>query len=99
VAWSDSVETTAVEVCNGDSRPGYEGSQFRFGQRVGCMLLGPHARNGYDSKVFHSHVGIVKFCEVNFGLPTLNQRDASADDMADCFDFRQTPAPAPPVVP
>jgi len=41
----------------------------------------------------------VKFCEANFGLPTLNQRDAAADDMMDCFDLRQSPTPAPPVVP
>ena len=97
--WYDHVEPPAAEVWNGNSHPGYKGSQFRFGPRVGCIVLGPHARNGYVSKVFHSHVGLVKFCEVNFGLPTLNERDASADDMTDCFDFRKTSAPAPPVGP
>src|SRR5713101_3433751 len=81
------------------SHPGYHGSQFRYGPRVGCLVLGPYAKNAYISKVFHSHVSLLKFCEVNFGLSTLNERDAGADDMADCFDFGKAPAPPPPVVP
>src|SRR2546425_10121456 len=44
----------------------------------------------------HSHVSLVKFCESLFGLPALNQRDAQADDMSDCFNFQQTPAQPPP---
>src|SRR5438445_534027 len=78
---------------------GLQGQPISIRSAGRCIVLGPHARNGYVSKVFHSHVGLVKFCEVNFGLPTLNQRDAAADDMTDCFDFRKTPAPAPPVGP
>jgi len=97
--WYDHVEPPAAETWNGDTHPGYKGSQFRFGPRVGCIVLGPNVRNGYVSKTFHSHVSLVKFCELNFGLPTLNPRDAAADDMMDCFDFRKTPAPAPPAVP
>ena len=62
-------------------------------------MLGPYARNGYISKVLHSHVSLLKFCEANFGLATLNQRDARADDMSDCFDFGKSPAPPPPAVP
>jgi hypothetical protein len=38
-------------------------------------------------------VSLVKFCEVTFGLPPLNARDAAADGMADCFDFSQSPLP------
>src|SRR5207302_9637983 len=45
-------------------------------------------RSGYVSKKLHSHVSLVRFCESLFGLPTLNQRDAEADDMSDCFDFK-----------
>jgi hypothetical protein len=40
-------------------------------------------------------VSLVKFCETNFGLPTLNARDAAADGMSDCFDFTQKPVPPP----
>jgi hypothetical protein len=33
----------------------------------------------------------VKFCEVTFGLPSLNARDTASDGMEDCFDFTQPP--------
>ena len=46
----------------------------------------------------HSHVSLVKFCETNFGLTPLNQRDANADDMSDCFDFTQQPLFPPKAV-
>ena len=63
--------------------------------RVGCLVLGPYVRRNYISKVLHSHVSLLKFCENTFGLAALNQRDAMADDMSDCFDFKQPPAPPP----
>jgi len=98
--WYDHVEPPAAEVWHANgAHPRYMGSQFRYGPRVGCIVLGPYARNGYISKVLHSHVSLLKFCEVNFGLATLNPRDARADDMSDCFDFGKRPAPPPPAVP
>jgi phospholipase C len=98
--WYDHVEPPAVEIWNGNgTHSSYKGSQFRYGPRVGCIVLGPYARNGYISKVLHSHVSLLRFCEVNFGLATLNQRDARSDDMLDCFDFGKSPAPPPPAVP
>jgi len=42
-------------------------------------------------------VSIVKFCESKFGLPSLNKRDAGADDMGDCFAFKQKRLPPPAV--
>jgi phospholipase C len=59
------------------------------------VVLSPFARKGYVSKVLHSHVSLVKFCETNFGLPSLNARTKAADGMADCFDLRQAPLPPP----
>src|SRR2546426_9912763 len=50
---------------------------------------------GYVSKVLHSHVSLLKFCETNFGLPSLNARTKAADAMEDCFDLAQKPLPAP----
>ena len=72
-----------------------DGTQFRYGSRVPCLVLGPYAKAGYISKTMHSFVSIAKFCEDNFGLAPINQRDGSADDMADCFDFTQTPLGPP----
>ena len=74
--------------------PSYAHTQFSYGPRVGCLVVSPYAKRGI-SKVFHSHVSVVKFCEVTFGLTPLNARDAASDDMSDCFDFTQTPLPPP----
>ena len=87
--WFDHVDPPNVE-------PWTDGTQFRYGSRVGCLVLSPYAKRGHISKVLYSHVSLLKFCETTFGLGPLNKRDASADDMSDCFDFQQrlTPPPA-----
>lgn len=88
--WFDHVDPPNVETWNDDgTHPSYDNTQFRYGSRVGCIVLSPYAKSGYISTVLHSHVSLVKFCETNFGLTPLNQRDANADDMSDCFDFTQ----------
>jgi phospholipase C len=94
--WFDHVDPPNVEKWNG-THPSMDGTQFRYGSRVGCLVLSPYARSGYISKVLHSHVSLIRFCETTFGLPPLNQRDAKADGMKDCFDFTQQPL-APPQV-
>ena len=86
--WWDHVTPPQVEKWT-------DGTQFRFGGRVGCLVLSPFARKGHISKALHSHVGLVKFCETNFGLPSLNARTTASDGMADCFDLSQTPLPPP----
>jgi phospholipase C len=86
--WYDHVDPPEVEKWT-------DGTQFRYGSRVGCLVLSPYAKSGYISKVLHSHVSLVKFCETTFGLPSLNSRDSAADDMSDCFDFTQKPLPLP----
>jgi phospholipase C len=88
--WYDHVNPPEVEKWT-------DGTQFRYGTRVGCLVLSPYAKAGYISKTLHSHVSLVKFCEAIFGLPTLNARDAAADGMSDCFDFTQKPGPPPSV--
>ena len=72
-----------------------DGTQFRFGSRVGCIVLSPYAKAGNISHTQHSHVSLVKFCEKTFGLPAINARDQASDDMSDCFDFNQKPLAAP----
>ncbi len=95
--WYDHVEPQLKERWAGGGPAGYHNSQFSYGSRVGCLVLSPYAKKGYISKAFHSHVSLVKFCETTFGLKPLNARDAASDDMADCFDFKQTPLPPPRV--
>ena len=86
--WYDHVNPPNVEKWT-------DGTQFRYGSRVGCLVLSPYAKAGYISKVQHSHVSLVKYCETLLGLKPINARDTAADDMSDCFDLRQKPL-APP---
>jgi len=86
--WADHVTPPNIEQWT-------DGTQFRYGSRVPCLVLGPFAKAGYISKTLHSFVSIAKFCEDNFGVAPINQRDGSADDMADCFDFTQIPLGPP----
>lgn len=86
--WYDHVSPPAVEKW-------HDGTQFRYGPRVPCLVLSPYAKAGYISKVLHSHVSLLTFCETQFGLQPLTARDKGADDMSDCFDFNQKPL-APP---
>jgi phospholipase C len=93
--WYDHVAAPDVEQWTGGGPAGYSGSQFRYGPRVGCLVLSPYAKRGNVSKTMRSHVSIVRFCEKRFGLDALGERDAASDDMADCFEFAQEPAPPP----
>jgi len=86
--WYDHVTPPNIEAWT-------DGTQFRYGSRVGCLVLSPYAKRGHISKKLCSHVSLLKFCEKTFGLPSLNQRDAAADDLSDCFNFKKKPA-APP---
>jgi phospholipase C len=94
--WFDHVTPPMVEKVK-DAVPSYtaDTSQFRYGSRVGCLVLSPFAKPGYLSKGLHSHVSLIKFCETTFGLPSLNKRTTATDGMTDCFDFSQKPLPPP----
>ncbi len=102
--WLDHVDPPDVEQWKHDPKhperdgnhPQWNGTQFRYGSRVGCLVLGPYAKSGYISRVLHSHVSLLKFCGTLFGLRPLNARDAKADGMSDCFDFTRRPADPPP---
>jgi phospholipase C len=68
-----------------------DGSPLRLGHRVSCTVISPYAKAGYVSHQPHSHLSLLKFIETNFNVPPLNERDAQASDMLDCFDFTQAP--------
>jgi phospholipase C len=95
--WYEHVNSPEKDTWSGGGpagAPAYTGTQFSYGPRVGCLVISPYSKKGISS-VFHSHVSLVKFCEVTFGLKPLNARDAASDDMSDCFDFTQTSLPPP----
>jgi phospholipase C len=70
-----------------------DGTPFRYGFRVPCIVVSPYAKTDYISHTLHSHVSLLRFAETIFGLEPLTERDASASDMLDCFDFAQHPLP------
>jgi phospholipase C len=84
--WYDHADEPVVELWK-------DKTQFRYGSRVPCLVLSPYAKKGFISKKFSSFVSIIKFCEVNFGLPSLNNRTNGTADMMDCFNFSQSPLP------
>jgi phospholipase C len=95
--WYDHVDPPLKDKWTGGGPakgPSYTNTQFSYGTRVGCLVICPYSKRGIAT-AFHSHVSLVKFCEVAFGLKPLNARDQASDDMSDCFDFNQKPL-APP---
>lgn len=96
--WYDHVDPQNVAQWPDDGTE-YGGTQFRYGNRVPCLVLSPYVTRGICS-TFQSHVSIVKFCLRNFGLPPLGALDAApgdlSGDMSDCFDFSQAPLDPPP---
>ncbi len=90
--WADHVVPPSVEQWS-------DGTQFRYGGRVPCLVLGAFAKQGYVSKTLHSHVSLVHFCEQTFGLQPVNARTAAADAMTDCFDLAHTAPPPRPGAP
>jgi len=88
--WTDHIDPPQVETWS-------DGSQFRYGNRVPCIVLGAYARPGYISHQQHSHVSLIRYCEATFNLPNLNARTQAASDMSDCFDYTTAqPPPTPP---
>jgi len=67
------------------------GCGYIYGFRVPLIVISPYAKPGYISHVNHDFGSILKFIEENFGLASLGYADALADNLADCFDFNQTP--------
>jgi phospholipase C len=68
-------------------------NSYEYGFRVPLIVVSPYARHGYISHTQHDFGSILKFIEETFGLPSLGYADAPADDLTDCFDFKQPPAP------
>jgi hypothetical protein len=67
--------------------------EWGFGFRVPMIMVSPYAIPGYVSHTTYEFSSVLKFIEENFGLPSLTQRDAQANDTTDSFDFNQNPLP------
>src|SRR5579859_570619 len=63
---------------------------YGLGPRVPMLIISPFAKTGYISHTQYELSSVLKFAEEVFGLPSLGQRDANANDTTDSFDFTQT---------
>lgn len=83
-----------------DVPPDAPGGYDRYGFRVPAVVVSPYARTHYVSHVRRDHTAILKLIETKWNLPALTYRDANADPLLDCLDFRRPPAfLEPPALP
>ena len=66
---------------------------YGLGPRVPAIIISPWARQGYVDHTTYEFASVLRFIETVFGLPSLTQRDGTAEDMLGAFDFAQTPGP------
>jgi len=70
---------------------------YEYGFRVPLIVVSPYAKPGYVSHVTHDFGSILRFIEDNFNLDPLGYADSRADNLKDCFDFKQTPTHFRPI--
>ena len=64
-----------------------------LGPRVPLIVISPYAKRGYVAKTEYEFGSFLKFAEETFDIPSLNTTDTRADNLADCFNFDQSPKP------
>jgi phospholipase C len=82
-----------------DHVPPHQVDKYGYGPRVPALVISPYAKPG---KIIHTRFDFtspLKLIEKKFGLKALTDRDADANDMLDCFDFKQTPLPPDIITP
>ncbi|HEY1867620.1 MAG TPA: alkaline phosphatase family protein, partial [Candidatus Cybelea sp.] len=62
-----------------------------LGFRVPAIVVSPYARPGYISKTHYEFGSILKYIEDNWHLGTLGRTDQHAQNMLDCFNYKQSP--------
>lgn len=67
--------------------------QFPLGPRVPLLIISPYAKSGYISHTQYEFASVLRFIEERFGLSALGDRDRTANDTTDSFDFSQPPLP------
>ncbi len=65
--------------------------QYGYGPRVPAILVSPYAKKGYIDSTVLDFTSILKFIEQNWGVASLSQRDANANNFLSAFDFSQAP--------
>ncbi|MBV9271769.1 MAG: hypothetical protein JO165_11790 [Candidatus Eremiobacteraeota bacterium] len=68
-------------------------NSYELGFRVPLVVVSPYAKAHYVSHVQHEFGSLLHFTEAVFGTGTVGYTDARADNLADCFNFAQSPRP------
>jgi phospholipase C len=76
-----------------DHVPPPQVDNFGFGPRVPLLVISPFAKPGNISHTVYEFSSLLKFVETRWNLPALTDRDNSANDLFDSFDFQQWPLP------
>jgi len=66
--------------------------------RVPALIISPYVKSGFIDHTVYDFESTLKFIEWRFGLPSLTQRDAGANNLLNVFDFGRQPA-SPNVIP
>jgi phospholipase C len=77
-------------------RPAIRNS-YELGFRVPMIVIGPYVKNRHVSHIHYEFGSILKFIEEQYHLPSLGTTDVNVNDLRDCFDWHQTPAPFTPI--
>ena len=65
--------------------------------RVPALIISPYAKTGYLDDTVYSFESTLKFIESTFNLQSLTDRDATANNMLNAFDFSVQPG-APHII-
>jgi phospholipase C len=75
-----------------DHVPPPKADELGLGPRVPLLIVSPFSRRSYVSHTVYEFSSFLKFAEERFNLAPLTERDRSANDMLDSFDFDQPPS-------
>ena len=82
--------TTCLFVVEDDPQAGYDHVD---GHRTVAQVISPYTRRGAVVHAPYNQTGMVRTIELILGLPPMNQIDASATPMRDCFQEKPDPRP------
>ncbi|HUC86391.1 MAG TPA: alkaline phosphatase family protein, partial [Candidatus Acidoferrales bacterium] len=86
VTRSTFASNTVIFVIEDDPQSGFDHVD---GHRSICLVISPYTKRGQVIKTFYNQAGVLHTMERILGLPPMNQQDAMAPLMSECF----TPTP------
>ena len=85
VTKSAFASNTVIFVTEDDPQSGYDHVD---GHRSICLVISPYTKRAQTVSAFYNQAGILHTMEQVLGLPPMNQQDAMAPLMSDCFTNR-----------